>query len=232
MSGLAIGLGIQDESILEVRTVDTDQLVRMQVTWRTVIDNRALAQSHDPVGKFGGEFNLVQAAHHGRIALKRGVFNQTQNMPADRGIETGHGFIGEYDIGFVDEGSRNGDALLLTARQIGSAPVEMLLFEIDFLQQLTRPPLLRHWKHIQQSAQMGSDGEQARQHIVQYRQARHEMQLLVEEDTTLDAETNHLTETAHYLAIQGGVAFVSVTFIFINLAVDVLYAYANPKIRY
>ena len=35
-----------------------------------------------------------------------------------------------------------------------------------------------------------------------------------------------------YLAVQGGVAFVSVAFIFINLLVDVLYAYVNPRIRY
>jgi len=35
-----------------------------------------------------------------------------------------------------------------------------------------------------------------------------------------------------YLAVQGGVAFVSVSFILINLIVDILYAYINPKIRY
>ena len=35
-----------------------------------------------------------------------------------------------------------------------------------------------------------------------------------------------------YLAVQGGVAFVSVAFILINLLVDVLYAYVNPRIRY
>jgi peptide/nickel transport system permease protein len=35
-----------------------------------------------------------------------------------------------------------------------------------------------------------------------------------------------------YLAIQGGVAFVSVAFILINLLVDVLYACLNPRIRY
>jgi peptide/nickel transport system permease protein len=35
-----------------------------------------------------------------------------------------------------------------------------------------------------------------------------------------------------YLAVQGGVAFVSVAFIAINLLVDVLYAYVNPRIRY
>jgi ABC-type dipeptide/oligopeptide/nickel transport system permease component len=35
-----------------------------------------------------------------------------------------------------------------------------------------------------------------------------------------------------YLAIQGGVAFVSVAFILINLLVDVMYAYVNPRIRY
>lgn len=35
-----------------------------------------------------------------------------------------------------------------------------------------------------------------------------------------------------YLAIQGGVAFVSLAFILINLLVDVMYAYVNPKIRY
>jgi len=35
-----------------------------------------------------------------------------------------------------------------------------------------------------------------------------------------------------YLAVQGGVAFVSVAFILINLLVDVMYAYVNPRIRY
>jgi peptide/nickel transport system permease protein len=35
-----------------------------------------------------------------------------------------------------------------------------------------------------------------------------------------------------YLAVQGGVAFVSVAFILINLLVDVIYAYVNPRIRY
>jgi peptide/nickel transport system permease protein len=35
-----------------------------------------------------------------------------------------------------------------------------------------------------------------------------------------------------YLAIQGGVVFVSVAFILINLLVDVMYAYVNPRIRY
>ena len=35
-----------------------------------------------------------------------------------------------------------------------------------------------------------------------------------------------------YLAIQGGVAFVSVAFILINLLVDLVYAYVNPKVRF
>jgi ABC-type dipeptide/oligopeptide/nickel transport system permease component len=35
-----------------------------------------------------------------------------------------------------------------------------------------------------------------------------------------------------YLAVQGGAAFVSVSFILINLVVDILYAAVNPKIRY
>ncbi len=35
-----------------------------------------------------------------------------------------------------------------------------------------------------------------------------------------------------YLAVQGGVAFVSVAFILMNLLVDVLYAFVNPRIRY
>ncbi len=35
-----------------------------------------------------------------------------------------------------------------------------------------------------------------------------------------------------YLAVQGGVAFVSVAFILINLLVDVMYAYVDPRIRY
>jgi peptide/nickel transport system permease protein len=35
-----------------------------------------------------------------------------------------------------------------------------------------------------------------------------------------------------YLAVQGGVAFISIAFIFINLLVDVLYAWVNPRIHY
>jgi len=35
-----------------------------------------------------------------------------------------------------------------------------------------------------------------------------------------------------YPAVQGGVIIISVTFVFINLLVDILYSYINPKIKY
>ena len=35
-----------------------------------------------------------------------------------------------------------------------------------------------------------------------------------------------------YTLVQGGVLFVAVTFVLINLLVDVLYAYIDPRIRY
>jgi peptide/nickel transport system permease protein len=35
-----------------------------------------------------------------------------------------------------------------------------------------------------------------------------------------------------YPVVQGGVLFVAVAFVLVNLAVDVLYAWLDPRIRY
>jgi peptide/nickel transport system permease protein len=32
--------------------------------------------------------------------------------------------------------------------------------------------------------------------------------------------------------LQGGILFVALVFVFINLIVDILYAFINPRIRY
>jgi len=35
-----------------------------------------------------------------------------------------------------------------------------------------------------------------------------------------------------YAVLQGGILFLAMVFVFVNLVVDVLYAFINPRIRY
>ena len=59
--------------------------------------------------------------HDDGVALPREVLEQRQDLGAARAVECAGGLVGEDDLAAVHERARDGDALLLAARQLGSA---------------------------------------------------------------------------------------------------------------
>jgi hypothetical protein len=82
--------------------------------------------------------------HDDGVALPREVLEQRQDLGAARAVEGSGGLVGEDDLAAVHERPRNGDALLLAAREL-IRPVLEPLRQPQHREQRARPlaPLAR-----------------------------------------------------------------------------------------
>ena len=62
---------------------------------------------------------------HDDEALPRDLFDEVHDLHAGVGIERARGFVGEQDVGVVDERTRDGDALHLPARELVGLFIEL-----------------------------------------------------------------------------------------------------------
>src|SRR5271166_370781 len=87
--------------------------------------------------------NRVVGHHDDGSSLLVQFAQQAQDNLLVRGVEVSRGLVGEYDLGIVDQGARDADALLFAAGKLGGNVVSAL-FQSHALQGFERFLLVRH----------------------------------------------------------------------------------------
>ena len=72
-----------------------------------------------------GQLGVVR--HHDDEAVAGHVAQQVHDLHARLGVEGAGGFVGQQDLGVVDEGARDGDALHLATRHLRGLLVDVVL---------------------------------------------------------------------------------------------------------
>ena len=72
-----------------------------------------------------GQLGVV--GDHDDEAVAGNVAQQVHDLNAGLGVQGAGGFVGEQDLGVVDEGARDGDALHLAARHLRGLLVDVVL---------------------------------------------------------------------------------------------------------
>src|SRR4051812_48069420 len=85
--------------------------------------NRTILEIDDSIGN-PADARIMRHNHDGAILLMCNTGEHSCNLSTACRVERRRWFVGEHDIGFADDGARNGDALLF-------APAEVLRVGID-----------------------------------------------------------------------------------------------------
>jgi hypothetical protein len=81
-----------------------------------VFDDPAALETHGALAVAPHDFEFVRGDHDRRTP-QCGACDQVHDFDCQLGVEISGGLVGEQDLGFVDEGPRDRDALLLAARE-------------------------------------------------------------------------------------------------------------------
>jgi hypothetical protein len=107
---------------------------------RAVLDELAVAERDQAVGVGGGD-GVVGDHDHRLAELVYRAPQQLEHVGAGPGVEVAGRLVGEDDGRFGDEGTGDGDALLLAAGELGG-PVGAAIAEADGVDQLLDPLLV------------------------------------------------------------------------------------------
>ena len=88
-----------------------------------VSDDAAVGQLDDAGGVLVGQLGVVR--DHDDEAVAGHVAQQVHDLHARLGVEGAGGLVGQQDLGVVDEGARDGDALHLAARHLRGLLVDV-----------------------------------------------------------------------------------------------------------
>ena len=88
-------------------------------------DDAAVGQLDDAGRVLVGQLGVVR--DHDNEAVAGHVAQQVHDLHARLGVEGAGGFVGQQDLGVVDEGARDGDALHLSARHLRGLLVDVVL---------------------------------------------------------------------------------------------------------
>ena len=91
------------------------------VFWGFVPEDFAGADTDDAVGVHLGELDLVEVEEEGDAFFFGGFHQKVHDFAGSAGVEAGDRFVGEDDFGLLDEGSGDGDPLLLAAAEFVGA---------------------------------------------------------------------------------------------------------------
>src|SRR5690606_34427728 len=86
------------------------------------VDDLAVGEEDDAVGVGGGD-GVVGDHDDGLAEGLDAVAQEGEDFGAGAGVEVAGGFVGEDDLGSADEGAGAGDALLLSAGELGGLVV-------------------------------------------------------------------------------------------------------------
>ena len=87
-------------------------------------DDAAVGQLDDTSRVLVGQLGVVR--DHDDEAVAGDVAQQVHDLNAGLGVEGAGGFVREEDLGVIDEGSRNGDALHLATRHLRGLLVDVV----------------------------------------------------------------------------------------------------------
>jgi hypothetical protein len=85
-------------------------------------EDAPLVEEEDAVGDVAGEVEVVGDEEEGEAVIGEAA-EDIADFLAEFGVEGGGGFVEEENLGFHGEGAGDGDALLLTAGELGGAVV-------------------------------------------------------------------------------------------------------------
>ncbi len=77
-----------------------------------------MAHDGDAVGDLADNGQVVAGEEHGEAAFALQGLHQFQHLGLDGDVEGGCGFVGEQELGLVDEGHGDEDALALAAGEL------------------------------------------------------------------------------------------------------------------
>ena len=97
-------------------------------------DHEAVGEEQHAIG-LGGRAGVVRDHHHGATEVAGRVAQELQHLGGRAGVEVARGLVGEHDGRLGDERPGDGDALLLTAGELGG-PVAAPIGEADTVEQV------------------------------------------------------------------------------------------------
>src|SRR5262249_27915200 len=96
--------------------VDLFEGARIEAPRRRIVEDAAVAQGNDAVRVVAGEADLVKARDH-RDPLSGHRAERVEHAGGRLGIEARHGLVRQHYRRLLSEGARDGDPLLLPARE-------------------------------------------------------------------------------------------------------------------
>src|SRR5919112_2191391 len=119
---------------------------------RQFVEDPARLRLHDdgPVGERHGLLHVVRDEHDGRARLLPQPEQMLVQARAGEGVERREGLVEEQYLGIRHEGARDGDALLLAARQIARPAVGMF-DQADLVERMCDAGLALRRTHAVQS---------------------------------------------------------------------------------
>ena len=90
---------------------------------QTLLRHDAILHEDDAVGHVAREAHLVGDDDHGHVAVEGELAHDGEDVADELGVERGRGLVEEQHLRVHGHGARDGDALLLAARELGRLEV-------------------------------------------------------------------------------------------------------------
>src|SRR5690606_15101917 len=118
-----------------LEAVDLREHVLGEGPRRPVEHDLAGAEAHDPAHELLGERHVVDVDDRRQLVLLGQLDEQPHDLTRRLGVEAGRGLVDEQDVGVLQEGAGDADALALPAGELVGALVE-LVGDPDALEEL------------------------------------------------------------------------------------------------
>src|SRR5215510_2844868 len=156
--------------------VDLLEGSRVEALRRRIVENAAVAQGDDAVRVVAGEPDLVEARDD-RYPLGRYRAERVEHAGGRLGIETRHGLVRQHDGRFLRESARDGDPLLLPARE-PIRPAVGLVEKADGVETPERLLAIRLHEAAGEDSPRRHGGKAPGQHVLDAAQPANEVELL------------------------------------------------------